>query len=89
MKSPIWFLTVLLPLATELAAASPAVDPDLDSLDSFDSVGEFEARDLEDRQGNRCRINRPYSYWKYPCDSSDRTGQATVGSQFSATCRYK
>ncbi|KAJ5357985.1 hypothetical protein N7541_005143 [Penicillium brevicompactum] len=97
MKSPLWLLTVLLPLATELAAASPAANPDpdsLESLESFDDANEFEERDLEDRQGgsrqgNKCRINRPYWYYKYPCDSSDRTGQARVGSQFSATCRYK
>jgi hypothetical protein len=86
MKSPLYLLTILLPLATELAAASPSANPDVDSFD------EIEERDLEDRQGggrNRCRIERPYSYWKYPCDSSDRTGRANRGDQFSATCKYR
>ncbi|KAK9860900.1 hypothetical protein MYU51_006279 [Penicillium brevicompactum] len=61
MKSPLWLLTVLLPLATELAAASPAANPDpdsLESLESFDDANEFEERDLEDRQGGSRLVKR-------------------------------
>lgn len=86
MKSPLYILAVLLPLATELALASPTAEPD-----EFDS--------LEERAGggggghgssqNPCRVKHQYYYMKYPCDSSDRKGQEFPGGQFSASCRYK
>ncbi|CAI7616610.1 unnamed protein product, partial [Penicillium discolor] len=89
MKSPIYLLTVLLPLASALAAAPPA-DPDPDDFDSVQEFQEFEERDLDDRQfKGPCRVNKPYFYWKYPCDSSDRIGRQNVGGQFTATCSYR
>ncbi|OQD84713.1 hypothetical protein PENANT_c012G03459 [Penicillium antarcticum] len=80
MKNPLYILTILLPLATELVTASPAAEPEFD--------------DLQDRAnggggGNRCRINHKYWYWKYPCDQSDRTTQQSRGDQWNAICRYK
>ena len=87
MKSPLWILTVLLPLVTELAAASPTANPDSDSLDSFE---EFEERDMEDRRvkADPCRYNKDYWYYKYPCDSSDKE-KGKAGAQFDASCKYK
>jgi hypothetical protein len=87
MKSPLWILTVLLPLVTELAAASPTPNPDSDSLDSFE---EFEERDLEDRRvkADPCRYNKDYWYYKYPCDSSDKE-KGKAGALFDASCKYK
>ncbi|CEJ57929.1 hypothetical protein PMG11_06604 [Penicillium brasilianum] len=78
MKSPLYVLAVLLPLATQLVAASPTAE-----FDEFES--------LEDRQGgsNSCKIRTGFSYRKYPCDSSDIIGRENPGGQWQATCRYK
>lgn len=94
MKSPLYFLTILLPLLTELAFASPTADiEDTDILEERDRGGD---RD-DDRGGfkggsgggNSCRVFKPYWYYKYPCDSSDKFGRENQGGTFTATCKYK
>ncbi|KAJ5122651.1 hypothetical protein N7448_003785 [Penicillium atrosanguineum] len=89
MKSPLYILAVLLPLANELALASPTAEPvDFDALEERNGGGGGGGHGKGDFN-NPCRIRNQYWYWKYPCDSSDRKGQAFPGGQFSASCRYK
>lgn len=89
MKSPLYILTILLPLLTELAFASPTADiEDIDILeerDRGDHRGDFKGGG----SGNPCRVFKPYWYYKYPCESSDKLGRENQGSTFTATCKYK
>ncbi|KAF4151814.1 hypothetical protein CNMCM6069_003015 [Aspergillus lentulus] len=38
---------------------------------------------------NNCRVSKPYNYYKFPCESSFRTGRAAPGSTFTSTCKYR
>lgn len=78
MKSPIYLLTALLPLTLPLVNATPTAEPD--DLEVEGSV-------LEDR--DNCRVERPFVYRKYPCDSSDITGRANRGDNVNFQCRYR
>jgi len=86
MKSPLYLLTILLPLATELTFASPIADvEDTDILEERDrgsDHGGFSS-------GKSCRVFKPYWYYKYPCESSDKLGRENEGGTFTATCKYK
>ncbi|KAJ5522637.1 hypothetical protein N7513_013210 [Penicillium frequentans] len=84
MKSPLYLLTILLPLATEIVIASPADFDDSDTLEERDRGGGGKFGD----KSNACRIQHPYWYWKYPCDSSDKFGRENTGGQWNAICRY-
>ncbi|KAB8236548.1 uncharacterized protein BDW43DRAFT_308225 [Aspergillus alliaceus] len=75
MKSPLYILTALLPLAVQVAQATPVAESDAD-----DSI-------IEER--SNCKVNHGFDYWKYPCDSSDRTGHANKGDNVDFQCRYK
>lgn len=87
MKSPLYILTILLPLATELAVASPTGDVgDSDVLEERDGGGgggKFPGK------SNGCRVNKQYWYYKYPCENSEKFGRENQGGTFTATCRYK
>ncbi|KAJ5784186.1 uncharacterized protein N7503_009398 [Penicillium pulvis] len=87
MKSPLYLLTILLPLATEIVVASPTANfEDSDILEERDRGGGGKVGD----KSNACRIQHPYWYWKYPCDSSDKFGsRENTGGQWNAICRYK
>ncbi|KAF7589986.1 hypothetical protein BBP40_003430 [Aspergillus hancockii] len=73
MKSPLYLLTVLLPL---LVQATPT--PEGEDLD--DSA--IEERDF-------CRVQNSFKYWKYPCSSSDTVGTANKGDTVTFICKYK
>ncbi|KAJ5110385.1 hypothetical protein N7532_000920 [Penicillium argentinense] len=89
MKSPLYLLTVLLPLATEIVAASPTADfTDSDTLEERDRFNGGGGGKFGDKF-NPCKIRKPYWYWKYPCDSSDKTSRESPGGQWNASCRYK
>ncbi|KAI9927575.1 hypothetical protein MW887_003193 [Aspergillus wentii] len=79
MKSPLYILTALLPIA---AIALPNPDTGGDGGDELDAPLEergFEERDLEER--DRCRFRKSGSYWKYPCFSSERIGSFRSGDR--------
>ncbi|KAE8350062.1 hypothetical protein BDV28DRAFT_151308 [Aspergillus coremiiformis] len=76
MKSPLYILTVLLPLAVQVAQATPTPDAD-----------ELEDRATEERRS--CRVRHGFDYWKYPCGSSDTSGRAHRGDNITLMCRYK
>ncbi|CAI7649309.1 unnamed protein product [Penicillium glandicola] len=84
MKSPLYLLTALLPLA---AMAMPAAEPEEDG--SFDSL---EERDGGGRGGDRdrdsCRVRNIYWYYQYPCESSDKVGRSNPGDNFQPICKY-
>ncbi|KAJ5220594.1 uncharacterized protein N7469_009481 [Penicillium citrinum] len=85
MKSPLYLLTILLPLATELAFASPTADvEDTDILEERDRGGDRGGFN----GGNPCKVFKPYWYYKYPCESSGKLGQENQGGTFTATCKY-
>ncbi|KAE8395622.1 hypothetical protein BDV23DRAFT_178667 [Aspergillus alliaceus] len=75
MKSPLYILTALLPLAVQVAQATPVAESDAD-----DSI-------IEER--SNCKVKHGFDYWKYPCDSSDRTGHANKGDNVDFQCRYR
>ncbi|OJJ30950.1 hypothetical protein ASPWEDRAFT_44903 [Aspergillus wentii DTO 134E9] len=87
MKSPLYILTALLPIA---AIALPNPDTGGDGGDELDAPLEergFEERDLEER--DRCRFRKSGSYWKYPCFSSERIGSFRSGDRVDFFCKYK
>ncbi|KAE8332984.1 hypothetical protein RU639_013831 [Aspergillus parasiticus] len=87
MKSPIYLLTTLLPLVAQLTGATPTEDhADYDSLE--ERTEGFSIGDKQAKQG-ACTIERPFQYYKYPCDSSDRVGEARRGEQWQSSCKYK
>lgn len=88
MKSPCYILSVLLPLATQLAIATPVADPDFDSLEERGGND----KDYGDHGwGNKnvCEVKRTYPYYKYPCDSSPTNGTSLLGATFSPFCKYQ
>lgn len=93
MKSCIYMLTALLPLASQVAMASPVAEPGDSSLEERGNGwgnrnGNGHDHDHE-RPEDYCKIQKPYSYHKYPCDSSDIVGQSNVGDNFAPVCKYQ
>ncbi|CAI7667288.1 unnamed protein product [Penicillium bialowiezense] len=88
MKSPLYVLAVLLPLATELALGSPTPETEFESLEERGRGGD---KDWDGHPGwhdnNPCEVKRSYPYYKYPCDSSVTTGMSQVGATFMPSCR--
>ncbi|KAE8396935.1 hypothetical protein BDV37DRAFT_289856 [Aspergillus pseudonomiae] len=76
MKSPIYLLTALLPLSISLVNAAPSAEPE-----------DIEDSGLEER--DTCRVERRFDYFKYPCQSSDRTGSANRGDEVNFDCKYR
>ncbi|KAL3413967.1 uncharacterized protein AFUA_3G13755 [Aspergillus fumigatus Af293] len=76
MKSPLYILTVLLPLAL----AIPAAEPD-------DGADSLEAR--RDRNRDRCSKNSQIPYYRYPCDGSDKMGNYRSNEHVEYICQYK
>ena len=79
MKSPIYLLTALLPLTLPLVNATPTAEPD--------DIEEVDGSVLENR--DNCRVERPFAYRRYPCDSSDITGRANRNDNVNFQCRYR
>ncbi|KAJ5322011.1 hypothetical protein MYU51_002725 [Penicillium brevicompactum] len=91
MKSPLYILAVLLPLATELALGSPTAEAEFEELEERGRGGH---KDWDDHNGwnhdrNPCEVKRSYPYYKYPCDSSVTTGMSQVGAIFTPSCKYQ
>ena len=76
MKSPLYILTVLLPLAL----AIPAAEPD-------DGADSLEAR--RDRNRDRCSKNSQIPYYRYTCDGSDKMGNYRSNEHVEYICQYK
>ncbi|KAJ5392413.1 hypothetical protein N7509_007903 [Penicillium cosmopolitanum] len=93
MKSPVFILTALLPLAAQVAVASPVADPD-SSLEerggnnNWNNGGKDWGGNHQGPQDN-CKIKNPFWWHKYPCDSSSTVGQARVGDTFAPVCKYQ
>jgi hypothetical protein len=81
MKSPLYILTVLLPLAL----AIPAAEPDVGA----ESIEERDNRNDNNKQTDRCRKNSQIWYYRYPCDSSDRLGSYRNNQHVDYICKYK
>ncbi|KGO64401.1 hypothetical protein PITC_022510 [Penicillium italicum] len=95
MKSPIYILAVLLPLATEVAMGSPVAEEDFHAIEER-GRGNNKGwdKDWDDHHGwdhnkNPCEVKRSYPYYKYPCDSSPSTGMSQVGAIFTPSCKYQ
>lgn len=92
MKSPLYILAVVLPLATELAMGSPVAETDFDVIEERGG-GSNKGWDKDHHGGghtnNPCEVKRSYPYYKYPCDSSPKTGMSQVGATFTPSCRYQ
>lgn len=95
MKSPIYILAIILPLATEVAIGSPVAEPHSVAVDergqgkNKDWDKEWDDRHGWDHQKNPCEVQRSYPYYKYPCDSSPSTGMSQVGAIFTPSCKYQ
>jgi hypothetical protein len=93
MKSPVYILAVLLPLATELALATPVAEPDFDALEERGRGNEKDWQDWGDHHGwddkNPCEVKRTYPYYKYPCASSPSNGTSLLGATFKSFCMYQ
>lgn len=95
MKSPLYILSMLLPLATEVAIGSPVAEPDFVAIEER-GRGNNKGWDKEwddhrewDHKKNPCEVQRSYPYYKYPCDSSPSTGMSQVGAIFTPSCKYQ
>lgn len=94
MKSPSYILAVLLPFASQLAAATPTVERDFDSLENRGNdkgYGDHHGYDNHHGYGNQnvCEVKYPYPYYKYPCNSSPSNGTSTLGATFTSFCKYQ
>ncbi|KAJ6163863.1 hypothetical protein N7497_003842 [Penicillium chrysogenum] len=96
MKSPFYILAVVLPLATDLALATPVADPNSDSLGERhrgNDKGYKDHHEYDDHHGygdeNVCEVKYPYPYYKYPCNSSPTNGTSTLGATFTSFCKYQ
>jgi hypothetical protein len=72
---PSYILTMLLPLATQLAMANPTAEGD----HHYDN----------DSKGNPCEVKYPYPYYKYPCNSAPENGTSLLGATFTSYCKYQ
>ncbi|KAJ5747898.1 uncharacterized protein N7511_009594 [Penicillium nucicola] len=96
MKSPMFILTALLPIAVQVAVAAPTAEAFDGSLEERGN-GNFGGHDGHrgdrdhDRDHDRdpCVVRRTYSYYKYPCVSSDKVGESKVGDKFQPVCKYQ
>ncbi|KAJ6018908.1 hypothetical protein N7499_009915 [Penicillium canescens] len=90
MKSPSYILVALLPLASQLTAATPVAEPHFDSLEER---GGGNDKGYGDHRGygdtNVCEVKRTYPYYKYPCDSSPSNGTSLLGATFTSFCKYQ
>lgn len=95
MKSFIYILTALLPLASQMAMANPVADPADFSLEERDNRwGKDHDKDHDNNRGHQghddfCKVKKTFWYHKYPCDSSETVGQANVGDTFAPVCKYQ
>jgi len=85
MKSFI-YLTTLLPLASQMATASPVADAEDFSLEERGNDGGW---GRHDRPDDNCKVKQSYPYHKYPCDSSGIVGKSNVGDNFAPVCQYQ
>jgi hypothetical protein len=86
MKSFVYILTAFLPLASQVAMASPVADFEDFLLEDRGNDGDWNRHDHPD---NNCRIKHSYPYHKYPCDSSGIVGKSNVGDNFAPVCKYQ
>ncbi|OQE14026.1 hypothetical protein PENFLA_c041G05709 [Penicillium flavigenum] len=96
MKPPFYILAALLPLATDLALATPVADPNSDSLEERhrgNNKGYKDHHEYDVHYGygdeNVCEVKYPYPYYKYPCNSSPTNGTSTLGATFTSFCKYQ
>ncbi|KAJ5308990.1 hypothetical protein PENANT_c020G00327 [Penicillium antarcticum] len=93
MKSPIYILTALLPIAVQVAVAAPSAEPadDLEERGNGGGHGGHGGDRGHDREHDRdyCVVKKPYSYHKYPCMSSGIVGESKVGDKFQPVCKYQ
>ncbi|CAI7666285.1 unnamed protein product [Penicillium manginii] len=94
MKSPVFILTALLPLATQVALANPIADAD-SSLEergggggNWNGGGKNWGGDHQ-RPQDWCKVKKTYWYHKYPCDESGTVGKSNVGDTFAPVCKYQ
>ncbi|KAL4860521.1 hypothetical protein BDV12DRAFT_181447 [Aspergillus spectabilis] len=78
MKSS-YIIAVLLPLATQLATATPTAGRDHDDHDYYEEVD----------NSNPCEVKVTYPYYKYPCSSSPENGTSLLGATFTSFCKYQ
>ncbi|KAJ5543742.1 hypothetical protein N7513_007250 [Penicillium frequentans] len=93
MKSSSYILFALLPLAAQLAGATPVAEPYPDTLEER---GRGNHKGYENDYGhdnyddsNVCEVKRTYPYYKYPCDSSPSNGTSLLGATFTSFCKYQ
>jgi hypothetical protein len=93
MKSPIYILTALLPIAVQVAVAAPTAEAADDSLEKRDNGNDGGHGDRwgHDHENDRdpCVVKKPYWYYKYPCVSSETVGESKVGDKFQPVCMYQ
>ena len=91
MKSFIYIITTILPLASQVTMASPIAAPD-DFLLEERGNGWGNGYDNDhghQRPEDNCKVQKTYWYRKYPCDNSDVVGQSNVGDTFAPVCKYQ
>ncbi|GFF71201.1 hypothetical protein IFM61392_08668 [Aspergillus lentulus] len=87
MKSPLYILTVLLPLALAIPAAEP--DVGAESVEERDNRnGHGHDHDHDRDRNDRCSKNSQIPYYRYPCDSSDRLGSYGNNRHVDYICKY-
>ncbi|KAJ6104416.1 hypothetical protein N7523_010736 [Penicillium sp. IBT 18751x] len=96
MKSFIYIIATILPLASQVAMASPVAEPGDISLEERggggggNAWGNGHGNDHDhQRPEDYCKVQKTYWYRKYPCDSSDVVGQSYMGETFAPVCKYQ
>jgi hypothetical protein len=102
MKSPLYVLTVLLPLA--LAMPSPEADVGAESLEergngdgknnNWDGKnsnwdGKDNHWDGKDNNRDKCSKKWPIDYYQFPCDGSYKKGTYESNKHVDYKCKYK
>ncbi|KAF7589011.1 hypothetical protein BBP40_004838 [Aspergillus hancockii] len=78
MKSLLYLLTALLPLALALPSAEP--DADADALEEKHKLS---------KQGNKCHADHNFDYYKYPCKNGNyKKGSYHKGDKVDWKCKY-
>ncbi|KAJ5933080.1 hypothetical protein N7516_007569 [Penicillium verrucosum] len=90
MKWSSYTLVALLPLATQLAIATPVADPYPDAIEERGG-GKHKGYEKDHGYDNKnvCEVKQTYPYYKYPCDSSPSNGTSLLGATFTSFCRYQ
>ncbi|GFF46763.1 hypothetical protein IFM58399_07881 [Aspergillus lentulus] len=89
MKSPLYILTVLLPLALAIPAAEPDVGAEsVEERDNRNGHGHGHDHDHDRGRNDRCSKNSQIPYYRYPCDSSDRLGSYGSNRHVDYICKY-